>query len=57
MSGSLETMAETLVIDDEELVRRSLARILSGTGHNYDLVASVTGARQSLEKQGCDLAL
>ena len=46
-----------LVVDDQEPVRRSLARILSGNGHHCDMVATVEEARHALRLGEYELVL
>ena len=50
-------MANILVIDDEEQIRRLLGRILSNHGYKHALADSAAEARKCLDKQPFDLAL
>ena len=50
-------MANILVVDDEEQVRRLLNRTLSGTEYTCTLAADGAEARKCLAKQPFDLAL
>ena len=50
-------MANILVVDDEEQIRRLLNRTLSGIEHTCTLAADGAEARKSLDEQHFDLAL
>lgn len=50
-------MANILVVDDEEQIRRLLNRTLSGIEHTCTLAADGAEARKCLDKQPFDLAL
>ena len=50
-------MANILVVDDEEQIRRLLNRILSGGDYTCTLAADVSEARECLDSQSFDLVL
>ncbi len=50
-------MADILIVDDDELIRHLLQRILSRAGHQCTVSASSEEARYCLQEQSFDLAL
>lgn len=53
----VEGVAKILVVDDEELVRSSLARFLANKGHKIEEAENGLEAIKKLEKQSFDLVL
>ena len=50
-------MARVLIVDDEDLIRRMLARLLKRAGHDIELAESTRTARVRLECETFDLVL
>ena len=50
-------MARVLIVDDEDLIRRMLARLLKRAGHDIELAESARAARVRLEAETFDLVL
>jgi len=49
--------AAILIVDDDELIRRMLGRLLEGQGYRCMLAADAHGARRQLDKTECALIL
>lgn len=56
-TGSVPIVGRILVVDDEELVRKVLTRVLTGAGHTVVATTSAEAALEAMQSDGFDVIL